>query len=202
MKKCLCIFVCVFLCFMSACCSGNDAIGSSLSEIKMHQSVKREIVDSGKYYCIYKSDTSSFDYVIYNADGKVALSETTDNPISINMLNADIVDIGIGMGTGLSIHRYYSVEKDSFSNEFSYVLSNYGERIAYLYVPDMNSFEDRKVVVQNMFNQKLYYNEFTLEFSNIDTPVIKAVFLDNGTSLQLTYLSGENQTQITKTLEL
>ncbi|MFR6298733.1 MAG: hypothetical protein ACLUML_05835 [Acutalibacteraceae bacterium] len=50
--------------------------------------------------------------------------------------------------------------------------------------------ENRKVVVQNIFDKSLFYEEFKLDFSNVDTPVIEAKFSKDGASLLLTYLSG------------
>jgi len=73
---------------------------------------------------------------------------------------------------------------------------------AYMEVPKENPMENRKVVVQNMFDKVLFYKEYQLDFARIDTPVIKALFLNNGTQIQLTYLSGEDQTKIITTLDI
>lgn len=64
------------------------------------------------------------------------------------------------------------------------------------------SLENRKVVVQNIFDKSLFYKDFQLDFSNVDTPVIEAIFSKGGASLQLTYLSGGEQTQISAILNL
>ena len=194
MKKYLYLLVCVFFCFISACSPNKNVENSDPEQI--------EIIDSGTYYRIYKGNINQVCYDIYNTEGEIVLSEKTDRPLQINMINDDIIDIEIGMGTGITIHKYYGVGENIFSQEFQYVLSNLDKLIAYIDVQTEKPFENRKVIVQNIFDKRLFYKEIQLDFSNVDTPVIEALFSKDGTSLQLTYLSGEEQTQIAVTLDL
>lgn len=188
--------------FVAACAFHNDSNDNEFNKSSTDQSEYKEIIDSHKYYCIYRLNTNEVFYNIYNSSGEVVLSEKTDKPLTIDMLNTDIVDISIVMGTGLTIHRYYSVEKNLFSEEFLYILSNSNELVAYIDVPKVQPFENRKVVIQNVFEKDIFYKEYQLDFSNIDTPVIQAIFSDDGTSLQIKYLSGEKQTEVTQILKL
>ena len=194
MKKYLYLLVCVLFCFISACSTYNNTVNN--------RSEQTEIIDSGTYYRIYKGNINQFCYNIYNSEGKIVLSEKTDRPLEINMINDDIVDIEISMGRGITIHKYYDVGENIFSQEFPYVLSNLDKVIAYIDVPKEKPFENRKVIVQNIFDKSLLYKDFQLDFSNVDTPVIDAKFSKDGASLQLTYLSGEEQTQISTILDL
>ena len=111
------------------------------------------------------------------------------------MISDDTIDIGIDMGTGITIHKYYDANENIFSGEFTNVLTNSDKLIAYIDVSKENPLENRKVVVQNIFDKSLFYEEFKLDFSNVDTPVIEAEFSKDGACLLLTYLSGEEQTQ-------
>ena len=79
------------------------------------------------------------------------MSEKTDRPIEINTIGGDIIDIGIGMGTGITIHKYYNANENTFSEEFTNVLTNSDKLIAYIEVSKENPLENRKVVVQNIF---------------------------------------------------
>lgn len=194
MKKYLCLLVCIILCFMTACTPYKNNLNNEPEQI--------EIIDFGTYYRIYKEGINQVCYDIYNLKGEIVLSEKTDRPIEINMVNDDIIDIAIGMGTGITIHKYYSAGEDIFSPEFTYVLSNSDKLIAYIDVSNEKPLENRKVIVQNIFDKRLFYKEFQLDFSNVDTPVVEAKFLNDGAFLQLTYLSGEEQTQISAKLEL
>ena len=194
MKKYLYLLVCILLCFISACSPYKSTLNNEPEQI--------EIIDSGAYYRIYKGNINRVCYNIYNSEGEIVLSEKTDRPLEINMINDDIIDIESGMGTGITIHKYYGVGENIFSQEFPYVLSNLDKLIAYIDVPKENPFENRKIIVQNIFDKNLFYKKYQLDFSNVDTPVIEAKFSKDGASLQLTYLSGEDQTQITTMLDL
>lgn len=194
MKKYLFLLVFVFFFFISACSQHKNVVDNELEQL--------EIIDSGTYYRIYKGNINQVCYDIYNSKGEIVLSQTTDRPLEINMISDDIIDIKVGMGSGIAIHKYYSICENVFSQEFSYVLSSSDKLIAYIHVPKERPFENRKVIVQNIFDKNLFYKEFQLDFSHVDTPVVEAVFSKDGASLQLTYLYGEEQTQISKTLVL
>lgn len=194
--------LCVLFSCITVCFSCDNIAHDSFNKTQVHQNKNREIIESGEFYRIYKEDGTRVSYVICNSKGEVVLSETTTKPVVIDMISSDIVDIGIGMGTGLTIHRYYSAGRDLISEEFSYVLSNINELVAYIDVPKEKTFENRKIIVRNVFDKDLLYKEFQLDFSSVDTPVIQARFLNDGALLQVTYLSGEEQTQISKTLKL
>ncbi len=75
MKKYLYLLVCVLLCFISACSTYNI------------DSEQTGIIDSGAYYRIYKGDNNQVCYDIYNPDGKIVLSEKTDRPLEIKMID-------------------------------------------------------------------------------------------------------------------
>lgn len=186
MKKILLLLVCILICFLSAC------------------SPNKEIIESGKYYSIYKEKESATQvcYNIYNSNGETVLSESTSRPLTIEMIDNETVGIEIGMGTGISIHRFYNAKENVFSQDFSYVVANSNGLIAYIYVPKETPFENRKIVVQSIFDRDVFYKEFELDFSDVDTPVVEASFSKDGTSLQITYLSGEEQEQISTILNL
>lgn len=197
MKKHVYLLICVLCCFMFACSLHQDAVNSP-----MYESGYNEIVDSGKHYRIYKGNITQVMYNIYDANGKIVLSDTTDRPLRINMLSDDIVDIGIDMGTGITVHKYYDVEKNVFSQDFSYVISISDRLVAYIDAAEERPLENRKVIVQNIFDKSLFYKEFQLDFSNVDTPVVEAKFSEDGLLLQLTYLAGDKHVIISKTLNL
>ena len=203
MKNILCLVVitCVILCFLSACTGSNYNVRYLIDETSIYQTSNKEVVDSSRYYCIYRENTTSMRYEIYNSNGAVVLSDITDKPLKIEMLDMNIVDISVGMGTGLAKHKYYSVDKNLFSEEFLYVLSNSNELVAYIDVPKEQPFENRKLVVQNIFDKDVFYREYQINFSRVDTPVIEAVFSEDGSSLHLTYLSGEDLTQISQIIK-
>ena len=194
MKKYFCSLALVLFCFISACAPCQNAVNNESEQI--------EIIDSGTYYRIYKGSIDQVCYDVYNSDGEIVLSEKTDRPLAINMINDDIIDIEIGMGTGITIHKYYDVGANIFSQDFSYVFSGFDELITYIDVPKEKPLENRKVIVQNIFDKSLFYKEFQLDFSKVDTPVVEARFSKDGAYLQIVYLSGEEQRQTSEMLDL
>lgn len=160
-------------------------------------------IEKAQYYSIFKGDNpTEVTYEIYGSDGKTVFSETTDRPLSITIIDENTVDISKGEGTGLTLHKYYSVTQDKFSQEFSYVICSSNDLIAYIDISEESPLKNRKVVVQNIFNEEGFYKEFQLDFSHVDTPVVNGEFNEDCSELNITYLSGGTQTQITEDLPL
>lgn len=190
MKKYLYLIFCFLLGFLFLCSSCNSVHGD-----------ERQLIASGRHYCIYRNSNANSEgitkicYNIYDSNGKSVLFEETARPLNITETEDGIINIKIGMGTGISIHKYYSVEKNLFSREFSYVVATENETVAYISIPEGGSFKDRKLVVQNIFDKELFYKEFQLDFSAVDTPVLNAEFTENGKNLHIAYLKGKENIQ-------
>lgn len=182
------------ICFLSACSAS----------INYCQLENPRTISSGEYHKIIEGDGFEYCYYIYNSDKEVVLKEKTyGKPPTIEMLNDDIIDIHIGMGTGVIIHKYYSVKRNAFSENFEYVIANSNELVAYINISDERQpFENRTVIVQDAFDKSVFFKEFKLNFSNVDTPVLNASFSKENTQLEITYLSGNNQTEISETINL
>ncbi len=163
---------------------------------------QKDVVDSGKNYKIYKTNLTEVNYQIFNNKNEVVLHEQTDRPLKINIIDDGILDIAKGMGTGITVHKYYDTEKDVFSNEFMYVLGAYKNIISYIEISDKMPRENRKIVFRNIFEPEFYREEFVLNFANVDTPVIVANFSEDGKSFTVKYLSGNEQKEVTEVLEL
>ncbi len=179
MKKFLCFVITLIFCTSFSAC-GNDNNDT-------------KIIEAGEFYRIIDvtpedaSETTQLKYEILDPNGAVIFSDTTDRPLNIEMINDTIVDIGIGMGTGEIVHKYYNSENIEFSKEFSYVVANYDDLVAYIYAP--NGFENRKLVVEGAFAFSSYYKEFVLDFANDVIPVIKADFSEDGKILNIVYIA-------------
>ena len=62
--------------------------------------------------------------------------------------------------------------------------------------------KSRLKIEKYIFDKSLFYMEYYLDFSNVDTPVIDAEFSNDSTSLRLKFLSGESQTETFEILYL
>ena len=115
-----------------------------------------------KYYEIEDLELSSKAYRIYNDEGSLVLEAQTERPLQISMLGRYILEIRIGMGTGISVCRYYDALNDRFSEEYTYVAAATQNFVVYL---DGTSLADRKLVVRDLFDGKVFYKEYSLDFS-------------------------------------
>lgn len=195
-----CLFICLIFVLFCSCSNSRQSISDYPTNSTLS---KGEIISDEKYYKIIKDENFEFTYFLYDYKKKIVEKQTVkDNPLNIELLNDNVVDVSIGKGTGLSEHYYYSVDRDSFSKNYLYVIAYSNEKIAYIDVPNENAFENRHLVVRNVFDKSLYYQEYNMDFSKVDTPVISAAFINNDTQLQITYLSGEQQTEFTKMIDL
>lgn len=188
MKKVVCLLIAISICVFSGCSVSRE---------------NKNLIESTQYYSIFNGEMpAEVTYEIYDSNGKTVLSETTDSPLSITMFDENTVDINKDMGTGLAVHKYYSVTENKFSHEFFYVICSSKNMIAYINVPKENSLQDRTIVVQNIFDEEEYFKEFELNLSPADTPVIEGNFNKDMSEINITYLCGESQEEASQSLNL
>lgn len=201
MKKANGIIICVLLLFLTACSvTGNSNNSVQLGEDNLDE---KRLIDSGDYFKLY-DDTLSETYEIYNSQGELVRTETTDDLISITMLNESILDISIGKGTGITQHTYYDAEQNIFSTEFSYVICTDGELIAYIGLSE-DGADNKSLIVQNIFNKEVYYKEFKGAFDEVDTYELASVdgeFSKDLSTFTVHYYQNNRQNQLTKDFEL
>lgn len=153
-----------------------------------------------QYYKIEEIELTKVRYYIYDSNGNTVLSDETDRPLDISMLGDNIVDICIGMGTGLSIHKYYNVENNRFSEEYTYVVASSGGLVAYI---DGDSISDRTLVVCDIFDKNTFYKVFALDFSpTVHFPIESAIFTDGEAELEVVYLSERPPVSLSITLPI
>ena len=151
----------------------------------------QETIARTKNYHYYKVlGTFELGCEIYNAAGEIVLSERSQRPMTVSEIDADLIEIRIGYGTGISGCRYFSIEKNQMSEEFFYVVANHGTKIAYLTYSN-GGLNDRKLMIQDIYQPIDSGQSFTLNFSPDHTPVIEAKFSEDGTTLFLTYFEGQ-----------
>lgn len=200
MKKANCIIICIFLLFLTACSVSKSSNSSIFS--RNDSAIERTLIESSDYYKLY-DNTLSETLEIYNNKGELVRTITTEEPISITMLNKSIIDISIGKGTGLTKHTYYSVKLDDFSDDFSYVICASNELIAYIGI-SKDGLDNKTLIVQNIFNENRYYKEFIGAFDQVDTYELSSMsgeFSQDFSTLTVHYYI-KNQQQISKSFNL
>ena len=145
-------------------------------------------------------------YSIYDLNGNIVLREETDRPLTVSMLNENVVDIRVGMGTGIVRHKYYDIQNNRFSQDYDYVAATSGNLVAYIDCSMADPMYNRKLVVRDIFDASTFCKSFSLYFSTVgvlaQTPILSASFTEGEDELELVYLSGVSCVQLTATLPI
>jgi len=204
MKKLIAILLCLVSVFALFSCDKTEAepdeIDESIENTETADPEASKENHAPKQYFKLEQKGFGFYYEIYDKQGNVVLSKETSRPTEITMLGETIVDIEIGMGTGLQVHTYYDVEGNRFSEEYVYVAAASGNLVAYV---DGESLNDRTLVVRDIFDREIFYKSFGLDFAPaVDTPIESAVFTENENELEVVYLSERPATPHSITLPI
>jgi len=201
MKKLIAILLCLVNVFALLSCEKNETeADETIKNIETTSSENSKENHTPKQYFKLEQKGFGYYYEIYDKQGDVVLAKESSRPTEITMLGETIVDIKIGMGTGLAVHTYYDVEGNRFSEEYTYVAAASGNLVAYV---DGESLNDRTLVVRDIFDREIFYKSFCLDFAPaVDTPIESAVFTENENELEVVYLSERPATPLSITLPI
>lgn len=162
--------------------------------------VTEEIVEEEKYYKLVKSSASYY-YEIYDENGvTIEKSKMYPKPPKLSMPNEHLVKCTYQTGTGLSTQWgfYYDTERDVLSRKFiGGIHDEYEDKIIY--------GGRYKLIVRNIFDKTDYYYEistFKYPFAKTVEPFRNAEFIDGGSKIEVTYLTGENYEEVTEIIDL
>ncbi len=180
--------------------SHEESKKASVSEETLPENI--ELIKSEKHFQIYeyKDAVNKHFYRILDSNGNTVISETTTRPLSVSIIEDDIIDISISFGSGVCQHQYYDIDKNILSELFFDVFATSGELIVHMDVPKENAMENRTLVIQNIFDKEELFVEYKLDFSNYVIPIEKIEFLTNSNSLQITYYKGSEKELTTEIL--
>ena len=180
--------------------SHEESKKASVSEESLPENI--ELIKSEKHFQIYeyKDAVNKHFYRILDSNGNTVISETTTRPLSVSIIEDDIIDISISFGSGVCQHQYYDIDKNILSELFFDVFATSGELIVHMDVSKENSMENRILVIQNIFDKEVLFVEYKLDFSNYVIPIEKIEILTNSNSLQITYYKGSEKELTTEIL--
>lgn len=166
------------------------------------ETLPENIIQSEKHFQIYeyKDTINKHFYRILDSDGNTVISETTTRPLSISMIEDNIIDISISFGSGVCQHQYYDIDKNILSDVFFDVFATSGELIVHMDVSKENAMENRILVIRNIFDKEALFVEYKLDFSNYVIPIEKIEFLTNSNALEITYYKGSEKELTTEIL--
>lgn len=197
MKKTFLAYICLILVVFTSC-TNYASISKSTSE-DISTVSDYFVVDENEYYQILQHQNDSFhlQYKIFNQAGQEVMEETVINhPLTIEMVNDDIVGIYVGYGTGVSRHQYYSVINGCFSDQFYYTICFDDSMIAYLKQDDERQY--LILVIQNAFDSTQFYKEFPLNVPvelGADPFVVQAKFNFEKTKFFMEYYASKKDVQ-------
>ena len=213
MKKLVAAVLCLIMLLSLISCGAVNKIKNTENDIAVTEATDKNsatkdsettdtptTVINKQYYKIEKIELTKVRYYIYDSDGNTVLSDETDRPIEISLHGDNIVDICISMGTGINIHKYYDVQNNRFSEEYSYVATSSGTLVAYI---EGTSLSDRTLVIRDIFDKNAFYKSFGLDFSStVHDPIESATFTDGEAELNLVYLSERQPVSLSITLPI
>ncbi|XBX07644.1 hypothetical protein QMP26_05630 [Enterocloster clostridioformis] len=150
-------------------------------EIDKHYKITAHVDDKSKQTYIYH-------YLIYNSSGKMVKEDDHyGTPPVIKYIDKNTLQISLSAGTATFFCSYYDIINDRFSKQyFSPLETGYG-RIVY-----QERSGDFKLIVSDIFDEDIYYEEFLLEdVSDVLSPILEIEFV-NKHALHVKYQSGES----------
>lgn len=162
--------------------------------------VNVKVVEETAYYKLIKMDFM-YDSYIYDGNHQVVRQDGPLNPEPhISMINDHTLLYTAQSGTGRTTQweYFFDTEKTLFSQNFSCIYDIYGENIIY-------QDHTRQLTVCHIFDVSQYceeFAEFHYPLSEVAEPIINALFVEDGTAITVTYLTGADYTQATETFAL
>ena len=210
MKKILSLLLASTIACSAAACDfarGDDEIETTATEENADATTapNEDLVQpesQGRYHKIETVGLGKQRYTIYTLDGGVALTEETDRPLTISMLGECVVDICIGMGTGIAIHKYYDVTNNRFSQEYSYVAAATEHLVAYIGGESLN---ERKLMICDIFepSNASLYKAYSPDFSPaMHNPIIDARCSEDEAYIDVAYYTERNPIRVTESFSV
>lgn len=155
------------------------------------------IISESKNYQIIKYNNLYY-YTIFNKHGDISEKSVPFPKKPEILMQDDLIQISYQSGTGLSTKwsYYYDVKNNRFSKYFYSIYDKYNETIAY--------GSQNKIIIVNIFDDENYkeIKDFFYPLSVTAEPFIDVKFNEEGTVLEVTYLTGNDYHEVTECFDL
>ena len=206
MKKILSLIL-IFLLLLSGCSKDNGAETTTTTTADDGNIVVSptdettdviEIVEDEDYYQVTCCGFM-FSYTLYDKDKEVVKTvESLNRQPNIDMVDDMIVRVYIQAGTGITTRStyYYDVENNRFSESHNAVFDYCNGLLV--------RADHDKVIVQSAFDNSFYQEitDFSASFSPVAFPFVDINFIEDGQSIEVTYHSGDDYTEVTEIFEV
>jgi len=205
------IFTCIllpFLFILSACSTSSNLSDTSSMQsldegnspyISVNDIKNFETIEETEYYKIVHSDFMFYYYIFDENHNVVKSGGPLNREPHISMVNNHLIRFTLQTGTGIGTQwgYYYDAKADVFSRIFQSIYDQCDSKVAY--------GKAKKVIVRDIFDKTEYYKEissFQKPFSDVVEPITDVKFVNDGTGIEVSYLTGVDYKEVTEIIKL
>ncbi|MCT4597055.1 MAG: hypothetical protein N4A50_04155 [Vallitalea sp.] len=136
------------------------------------------------YYTILKNQDNCFTIILYNTNKNIVFSENLPKEPSVIELDKNLIQIKISLGSPLNYSYFFNPVTSNISSAYENIVLVDKNKVIF--------FKDNKLIISDIFNQKLFYKEIILDFAPTSVPscsIIEARFIDDN-KIEIEYLKG------------
>lgn len=194
MKKVLMCFICIVVVIIAAYGAKNI---SSSKQVENDTTYEKGSEDKFVEVETYKENEEVlYKYTLLNSEGKNVYEETgLYREPNVEQLDNEVVRVGVSAGSSVYQVRYFGTINSKISEIYYTPWDEYNNKLI--------RFENKKMIIQDMFDKSNYYKEVKLDMRDTADPnsaIKSAEFLDDNT-VKVTYFS-EDDEEITKKIKL
>lgn len=195
----------VFLFLLSACSAFSNSSPTQDLSVRNSSYVciddikDAETIEETKYYKIIQSGFVYY-YFIFDKNNDTVKADGPLNRLPrISMVNDHLVRFTLQAGTGIGTQwgYYYDTKADAFSQVFQSIYDQSNNKVVYGDV--------KKIIVRDIFDKAAYYQEistFTKPLSEVAEPITNVAFVNDGASIEVSYLTGPEYIEVVETIRL
>lgn len=191
-KRLVSLFILLLLSLLLNACSLKTTDNNLLGDKKTNSTnAKEKVISAGKNFKVInigKGEERKFRFFIYDSNKKIVKQGEVERmePL-ISYIDAATLEIRFNGGTSAILCQYYDIPNNLFSQQFWNPEVVQNRLVVYTDGKDKSI----KLIVQNIFDTKLFYREYLRDFSQVTTPIKSAKFIDKE-HLEITYFKGKN----------
>ena len=172
------VIICTVFIWLTAC--GERAVKTSEDQIGTDENINVEeiILQEDSHFIVVDLGDYEYYYAIYNSYGEtVKEGNTSGREPAISYIHDGLIQIFISAGLNVFYCTYYDILHDRFSESYESPLAAEYGKVAYL---DWSAAAGEAVlVVEDLFEENGYHEEFYLDIPKVVTAVTDAIFLDD-----------------------
>lgn len=194
------VIICTVFIWLTAC--GEGAVETPEDQMGSDENINIEeiILQEDPYFTVMDMGGYEYYYAIYNSDGKLVKEGNAYQwqPV-ITYIDGNTIEIHTSAGTGIYFCTYYDILHDRFSELYESPLAAEYGKVAYL---DCSvTVGETVLVVEDLFEENGYREEFYLDIPKVVTAVTDTIFIDDDL-LYILYRSQDLQEERVSIIDL